>query len=601
MSLLNSLLNNLGSGLSYLGTWNASTNTPTLVSSVGSNGTYYIVSIAGSTNLNGITDWQIGDWAVFNGNVWQKIDQSDTKALWGEITGTLSNQTDLQNAFNAKVNLAGDTMTGNLGFSGNGRKITADMSNATRANRFAFQTSTTNGNTRLGLLPNGTSTLSGVDCYAGTDPDNANFLQVHADGAGPHVGLNSAKTGTGTTRDLVFQIDGTTQGKFNAADGKFNLTTLTASQLTATDASKNFQSLDTATYPSLTEISYVKGVTSAIQTQLNAKVNKAGDTMTGTLAMSGAAINEANFVTVASATTCDIGAAASNNVAISGTTTITSFGTAAAGVTRRCRATGAFLITHNPTSLITANGKNIVTKADDCFTMTSSGSGNWIMTDFKPADGRILANAVNNQTGTTYIFAITDLGNDVTANNASASTYTLPQTSNVAFPIGSKIKLTNLGIGTVTLIKEGSETLLGNTTLLQNVACDIEKISATAWEVSGGTATINMIGIQSSFDITTSATKEVYWVCPSTITLLGIRQIVNGTIGVAGTFAIKKNGTTLSGLGSITPSTTASYTAATGTGSDNVLLRGDVITCVADGTLATVTSLKILLDLTQPL
>jgi hypothetical protein len=49
------------------------------------------------------------------------------------------------------------------------------------------------------------------------------------------------------------------------------LSSLTASQLLATDASKNVQSLTTATYPSLTEISYVKGVTSAIQTQLAGK------------------------------------------------------------------------------------------------------------------------------------------------------------------------------------------------------------------------------------------------------------------------------------------------------------------------------------------
>jgi hypothetical protein len=62
--------------LTYKGTWNASTNTPTLASSVGAKGDYYIVSTAGSTNLNGITDWQPGDWAIFNGTVWQKIDQS---------------------------------------------------------------------------------------------------------------------------------------------------------------------------------------------------------------------------------------------------------------------------------------------------------------------------------------------------------------------------------------------------------------------------------------------------------------------------------------------------------------------------------------------
>ena len=65
-------------GLSYQGTWNATTNTPTLASSTGTNGYYYIVATAGSTNLNGITDWQVGDWLLFNGSVWQKIDQSET-------------------------------------------------------------------------------------------------------------------------------------------------------------------------------------------------------------------------------------------------------------------------------------------------------------------------------------------------------------------------------------------------------------------------------------------------------------------------------------------------------------------------------------------
>ena len=46
---------------------------------------------------------------------------------------------------------------------------------------------------------------------------------------------------------------------------------LTASQILSTDASKNLTSLAVATYPSLTELTYVKGVTSAIQTQINAK------------------------------------------------------------------------------------------------------------------------------------------------------------------------------------------------------------------------------------------------------------------------------------------------------------------------------------------
>ena len=65
------------SGLTYLGAWDAFLNFPTITSSVGTNGNYYIVSVSGTTNINGISDWQIGDWIIFNGSVWQKIDNSD--------------------------------------------------------------------------------------------------------------------------------------------------------------------------------------------------------------------------------------------------------------------------------------------------------------------------------------------------------------------------------------------------------------------------------------------------------------------------------------------------------------------------------------------
>ena len=73
--------------LSYQGTWDASTNTPTLVSSTGTKGYYYVVSVAGNTDLNGITDWQVGDWAVFNGSVWQKVDNTDAG---GDVVGPAS-------------------------------------------------------------------------------------------------------------------------------------------------------------------------------------------------------------------------------------------------------------------------------------------------------------------------------------------------------------------------------------------------------------------------------------------------------------------------------------------------------------------------------
>ena len=80
-------------GLDYQGTWNATTNTPTLASGVGTNGFYYVTATAGSTDLDGITDWQIGDWAIYNGTAWQKIDQTNLVTSVAGRTGavTLSN------------------------------------------------------------------------------------------------------------------------------------------------------------------------------------------------------------------------------------------------------------------------------------------------------------------------------------------------------------------------------------------------------------------------------------------------------------------------------------------------------------------------------
>lgn len=84
-----------GAGLSYQGTWNAQTNSPMLTSGVGSKGEYYVVSVAGSTDLDGVTDWQIGDWAIFNGTAWQKIDNSAiVTSVFGRIGAVVSAEGD---------------------------------------------------------------------------------------------------------------------------------------------------------------------------------------------------------------------------------------------------------------------------------------------------------------------------------------------------------------------------------------------------------------------------------------------------------------------------------------------------------------------------
>jgi predicted heme/steroid binding protein len=82
-------VNALVGGLQYQGTWNASTNTPTITSGVGTDGYFYIVSVAGTTNIDGITDWQIGDWIVFHGSAWQKVDNTDSVTSVNGFTGAV--------------------------------------------------------------------------------------------------------------------------------------------------------------------------------------------------------------------------------------------------------------------------------------------------------------------------------------------------------------------------------------------------------------------------------------------------------------------------------------------------------------------------------
>jgi hypothetical protein len=93
LKTVSSITNAIGA-LNYKGTWNASTNSPSLASGVGTKGDYYVVSVTGTTTLDGISTWGVGDWAVFNGSVWQRVDGgSDTEAVNVTFTGTASGPT----------------------------------------------------------------------------------------------------------------------------------------------------------------------------------------------------------------------------------------------------------------------------------------------------------------------------------------------------------------------------------------------------------------------------------------------------------------------------------------------------------------------------
>lgn len=88
LKAVSSITNAIGA-LNYKGTWDASTNTPALASGAGTKGDYYQVSVAGSTALDGISNWGVGDVAAFNGTTWQRIEGgADLNGVNLSVSGT---------------------------------------------------------------------------------------------------------------------------------------------------------------------------------------------------------------------------------------------------------------------------------------------------------------------------------------------------------------------------------------------------------------------------------------------------------------------------------------------------------------------------------
>lgn len=88
----------------YKGTWNANTNTPTITSGAGTDGDWYIVGTAGTTSIDGIASWGIGDYIWYSGSTstWQKINnQVGATTSPGGLNGYIQ--------FNSSGNFGGDS------------------------------------------------------------------------------------------------------------------------------------------------------------------------------------------------------------------------------------------------------------------------------------------------------------------------------------------------------------------------------------------------------------------------------------------------------------------------------------------------------------
>ena len=115
------------------------------------------------------------------------------------------------------VNTAGETIATNLTFTGTGNRITGDFSNATHANRVAFQTSTANTATYVGIITNGTGARTDLTLYNGSDPTNASFLASQMRGGSSLAVIESGITGTGTYLPMTFHTGGSERARIDTS------------------------------------------------------------------------------------------------------------------------------------------------------------------------------------------------------------------------------------------------------------------------------------------------------------------------------------------------------------------------------------------------
>lgn len=86
---------------------------------------------------------------------------------------------------------------------------------------------------------------------------------------------------------------------------------------------------------------------------------------------------------IASASTTQLDGVVSNNVRVTGTTTINSFGSAANGTRKQLRFEGSLVLSYNPVTMILPGGTSITTGAGDCAVAISLGGSAWVIVDYQ--------------------------------------------------------------------------------------------------------------------------------------------------------------------------------------------------------------------------
>jgi hypothetical protein len=199
---------------------------------------------AGSLITNGFQNTFIG--ALSGGIIGQLISAQNSTAIGYNAFTTKNNQVVLGNALVTETVLRG--------------KIDLDSVPTTSAGAYDILTR----NISTGIIEKILSSSLGITLSAIGSTPNANGSTI----TGTVLNLQPANASFG---GVITTGSQTIAGAKTLSTAPI-LSSLTSSEILALDASNNIQSLAVATYPDLTELSYVKGVTSSVQTQIDGKL-----------------------------------------------------------------------------------------------------------------------------------------------------------------------------------------------------------------------------------------------------------------------------------------------------------------------------------------
>lgn len=344
-------------------------------------------------------------------------------------------------------------------------------------------------------------------------------------------GVISDETGSGAlvfadTPTLVTPVLGAATGT------SLQLSGLTASEIVITDASKNLVSAAVATYPSLTELTYVKGATSSIQTQINAKAALVSPSFTTpSLGVATAtSINKVAFTAPATSATI---------VATDGTTTTLSGGTHsgtntgdqtnisgnAATVTTNANLTGPITSVGNATSIASQTGTGTKFVVDDTPTLIT------------PVLGVATATSINKVAFTAPATSATIVATDGTSTTLSGGTHSGTNTGDntVATALTGTPSITVASVTTTGNIELGH----ASDTTLSRVAAGVLAVEGETLNgfattaTAAGTTTLTIADKKNQW-FTGSSTQTVK--LPTTSVILGqsyvIKNISTGSVTV---------------------------------------------------------------------